>query len=39
MSGSITVNSDTFQVTTASDNEIRMTRLFHFWRQLVASTR
>jgi uncharacterized protein YndB with AHSA1/START domain len=35
MPGSITANSDTFQVTPASDNEIRMTRLFHAPRQLV----
>jgi len=35
MVGSSTANSDTFQVTTPSDQEIRMTRLFNAPRQLV----
>src|SRR6202163_2654843 len=35
MVGSSTANSDSFKVTTASDNEMRMTRLFHAPRRLV----
>jgi uncharacterized protein YndB with AHSA1/START domain len=35
MVGSSTANSETFQVTTPSDHEIRMTRLFNAPRQLV----
>src|SRR6201997_5620683 len=35
MVGSSTANSDTFEVTTPSDQEIRMTRLFNAPRRLV----
>src|ERR1051325_5746425 len=35
MVGSSTANSDSFQVTTPSDQEIRMTRLFNAPRRLV----
>jgi len=35
MVASLTVNSDTFKVSTPSDREIRMTRLFNAPRQLV----
>jgi len=35
MVGSVTANSESFKVTTPSDSEIRMTRLFNAPRRLV----